>query len=174
MLSGILDRQTLMMRQAIRITTRILIVATFAMWFGGFGFYTAFVVPTGTEVLGSSFEQGMITRRVTRQLNLICALAVLAMLAESWLNWSSQQGKLRAPKLAIVLFILAMWVLLVRLHPAIDSLIDQDAQDIDQYAKFYRLHRAYLWTSTLQWLAGWGWLAMLVIIWGRARDETPY
>ena len=37
---------------------RVFLIAAFAMWFGGFGFYVSFVVPIGNEVLGSAFGQG--------------------------------------------------------------------------------------------------------------------
>ena len=49
---------------------RLLVLAAFAFWQGGFTFYAAVVVPVGTEVLGSSMEQGSITRRVTVYLNM--------------------------------------------------------------------------------------------------------
>ena len=47
---------------------RLLVVQLLMLWQGGFLFYVVFVVPVGTDVLGSSFEQGRITRFVTHSL----------------------------------------------------------------------------------------------------------
>ena len=42
---------------------RFLVLAAFAFWVGGFTFYAAVVVPTGTEVLGGAAEQKKGERR---------------------------------------------------------------------------------------------------------------
>src|SRR5262249_50137002 len=52
------------------IVRRFLVLLTLLFWQGGFTFYAAVVVPIGTQVLGSTAEQGRITRRVTPYLNL--------------------------------------------------------------------------------------------------------
>ena len=44
---------------------RFLVVQALLLWQGGFLFYAAFVVPAGTEVLGSAAAQGAITVRAT-------------------------------------------------------------------------------------------------------------
>ena len=48
---------------------RFLVLAALGYWQGGFTFYSAVVVRVGEEVLGSSREQGFVTRRVTNYLN---------------------------------------------------------------------------------------------------------
>src|SRR5947209_8901828 len=57
---------------------RYLVVQSLLLWQGGFLFYAAFVVPAGTEVLGSAAAQGAITIRATAALN-VCGVAALAV-----------------------------------------------------------------------------------------------
>ena len=57
---------------------RFLVFQAFLLWQGGFLFYTAVVVPIGTDVLGSALVQGLITRRVTDWMNLFGAVWALA------------------------------------------------------------------------------------------------
>ena len=54
---------------------RFLVVQALLFWQGGFLFYAAVVVPTGTDVLGS-IGQGRVTRHVTDWMNVIGAVAV--------------------------------------------------------------------------------------------------
>ena len=123
----------------------------FAFWFGGFGFYVSAVVPIGTEVLGTALDQGMITRRVTVWLNISCAVATIAMLYESFRV--QRTAWMRALPVIILLLLLG----LVILHPMLDRMIDPVSMDIDDAAKFYQMHRIYLWLSTFQWIAAWLW-----------------
>ena len=45
---------------------QFLVMSAVALWLGGFTFYALVVVPTGTDVLGGSVEQGFVTQAVTR------------------------------------------------------------------------------------------------------------
>ena len=138
---------------------RVFLIAAFAMWFGGFGFYVSFVVPIGNEVLGSAFEQGMITRRATVPLNHLCAIAICAMLIESAITWRTIGRGLKISQMGCVTIILLTLIALYILHPRIDQMIDLTVGEIQgDYDQFYFLHRIYLWASTVQWFAAWGWL----------------
>src|SRR5579862_4719779 len=79
---------------------RFLVLQLLMIWQGGFLFYSAFVVPTGTDVLGGSFEQGKITKLVTADMNLIGLVALAGFAWEllaskpkttraRWLLWAS-------------------------------------------------------------------------------------
>ena len=57
---------------------RFLVIQALLLWQGGFLFYAAVVVPTGTEVLGS-FEQGRVTRHVTNSMNVIGAVTLIIL-----------------------------------------------------------------------------------------------
>jgi hypothetical protein len=144
---------------------RTLLLASFAIWFGGFTFYVSFVVPIGTEVLGSAIEQGMITRRVTVWLNIVGAIALFMMILESAFLWRRDSG--RGRHWLVVLAVL-MWILLVglfKLHSILDGFIDAKEVTISDGVSFYSYHRVYLWISTIQWLMSWAWLAILVKTW---------
>ena len=142
---------------------RTILLASFAMWFGGFGFYVSFVVPVGTDVLGSATEQGMITRRVTHWINVCSAVALAIMIVESLWTWRNRSRFIRWTQLGMCLFMVGMLATLVYLHPMMDSLIDPVEKSVDQQERFYQLHRVYLWASTFQWIAGWFWLALFAV-----------
>lgn len=146
---------------------RIFLIASFATWFGGFGFYVSIVVPIGTDVLGSPFAQGMITRQVTHWLNLFSGIAFASMLLESAVSWRKSTAWLRWSQLGLCVTMIASLIALVLLHPALDAMIDFEASSVSDSDQFYDLHRIYLWTSTLQWFAAWVWLILLVSSWGR-------
>ena len=90
----------------------------------------------------------MITRRVTDTLNLIGATAMAAGWSLKAAYRDAADGStllgLRASRLAASSVLLAV---LFVLHRVMDHRLDAG-----ELAHFYALHRAYLWTSTIQWL----------------------
>jgi predicted membrane protein len=144
---------------------RTLLIASFAIWFGGFGFYAAIVVPVGTDVLGSANAQGMITRRVTESMNVFCAIAAGMMLIELFVSWKRSRISDRAVLSMLAIAVLALLIALFVLHPMMDQMIDPQSGNISDRKRFYSLHRAYLWISTFQWAAGWIWLSILIKSW---------
>ena len=137
---------------------RFLAVFAFALWQGGFLFYSAVVVPVGSDVLGSPAEQGVVTRRVTHWLNLI---GVAALTATAW-----EQARTRDPDPRrmharwwtwAVLF--ACQYLLFFLHMLLDAFMSPDGRQVVIGPPFRPVHRMYLWTSTIQWAAA------LVLMW---------
>ncbi|MEM9941699.1 MAG: hypothetical protein AAF939_08925 [Planctomycetota bacterium] len=145
---------------------RAILIASFAMWFGGFTFYTSIVVPIGTDVLGSAYDQGLITRKVTVWLNLFGIPAVILMAMETLLCWRS---KIDAWKkwTAISTLGIAMATLgyLFPLHQQLDEMMNLEAGFVDDDDRFYFLHRVYLWVSTVQWAACWIWLFVVCNFW---------
>jgi hypothetical protein len=131
---------------------RFLVLQAFLLWQGGFLFYTAVVVPIGTEVLGSASAQGAITARVTDVMNLVGSVALLLLAWElnhgrdpdcrrSWGRWSCWT----------VAFLTQ--ALLFYLHWLLDGLMDPGRSYARNRPLFYSVHRVYLWTITVQWLA---------------------
>ncbi len=134
------------------------------MWFGGFCFYVSIVVPIATDVLGSSFDQGLITRRVTQVLNWFGLCAGAMMLVHSCFGLKSGRSKATVVQLVSVVLMLIMQLVLFWLHPQIDAYVDVEIRDIaGDYDQFYFLHRLYLWASTVQWFASWLWLICFVV-----------
>jgi hypothetical protein len=147
----------------VSIILQTLLLASFAMWFGGFGFYVSFVVPVGNEILGSSFEQGMVTRQVTVPLNYLSGIAAACMVCDAIFRWKKAGNRCRYGLLGFSVTMILMLAALLYLHPQIDGFVDQESRDIaGDYDQFYWLHRLYLWASTVQWFAAWGWLVCYV------------
>ncbi len=151
---------------------RTLLIATFALWFGGFTFYVSFVVPIGTDVLGSARRQGFITQQVTHWLNLVCFFATVMMLLESISAWKRSVRPWREIQLGVVLLIGGLLGALVWIHPMLDSMIDAQKKIVSDKAEFYGLHRIYLWLSTFQWIGAWFWLPILLGSWSSQKNVT--
>lgn len=144
---------------------RFVTVAVLMFWQGGFLFYTAVVVPLGTEVLDNSpTNQGFITRRVTVAMNQTAAVA-LALLAWDVAAARDPRRWRRWGRAGLLLAMAGATVVLVVLHPRLDALLDLENRDVLDRAAFYPLHRAYLWVSTLQWAEGVAFLLLTLSAW---------
>ncbi|MCU0702412.1 MAG: hypothetical protein MUF18_00285 [Fimbriiglobus sp.] len=130
----------------------------FALWQGGFVFYSAVVVPVGTDLNGA-FAQGLVTQRVTHWLNLIGLACHGAYL---WHLWATRGA----------LWKWGLWVAgvallggLVAAHWRMDALLDTDT--LTTADGFRGWHIAYLWGSTAHWAIG------LVLAWGTLMEPRP-
>ena len=150
---------------------RTLLIATFALWFGGFTFYVSFVIPIGTEILGSARSQGFITQQVTHWLNVVCGFALAVMLIETVRGRIVNSNRGDWTELAVLVLMGGFLVVLVWLHPIMDKMIDVDDESISDATRFYGLHRVYLWSSTFQWIAAWIWLYCVVLRWRRESES---
>ncbi len=155
-----------------RVIFQTLLIATFAVWFGGFTFYVSFVVPIGTEILGSAREQGFITRSVTHWLNLTCGIAAALMLVETCLSWNRTPRRSWWVQFASIIAIVLLLVGLILLHPQLDGLLEPIKKRVIDRPQFYQLHRAYLWASTFQWIFGWIWLISVLTGWGNQNQSS--
>jgi hypothetical protein len=146
---------------------RFLSLVAFAFWQGGFTFYAAVVVPTGTEVLGSAAAQGFITRHVTVWLNVSGAVAVPILL------WDAAATRpFRRSRIAAALLLAAGLVALAILHPRLDSLLDPINERVRNRHDFTPMHRTYLWISTVQWAVAVVYLILTPLAW-RKMDRSP-
>jgi hypothetical protein len=132
---------------------RFLVVAALMFWLGGFTFYAAVVVPIGTAVLGTSRDQGFITRRVTVYLNLAGAVALVPLAGDVAAGRDPSAWRRRA-RWGIWLGMLLTLALLAWLHPRLDALLDAQGMEILDRRAFRAGHRLYLWTHTVQWGLG--------------------
>ena len=130
------------------------------LWQGGFLFYAAVVVPTGTQVF-SSFGQGMVTRHVTDWLNGIGAAAVAILAWDQWANGDSRgPARVRWGLWAVLAGSLAGLALVhLRLEPHVDSVMD--------LREFYAWHRVYLIAAAAQWVAGLAYVAVMLRAWAK-------
>ena len=145
---------------------RFLALQSLLLWQGGFLFYAAFVVPIGTEILGSPAAQGAISQRAAWWLNACgagwAAVALWDALADG------RRARLRLAIWALAVLALAgQWIL----HPMLDELFDADLMRVRDRVGFRRLHIIYLWLATLDWLAGLAYSWRLITDW--TRPEPP-
>ena len=149
---------------------RFLAMAALMIWQGGFLFYTAFVVPIGTEVLGSSLRQGFITRQVTVRLN-ACGAAALVLMA--WDLFGSRSPARFGNRLRVALFVLMVLAAaaLVVLHGRLDGLLDVESRSVVDRETFRPLHRVYLWVSSGQWACAVLYLVATLAVWQREDLE---
>ena len=154
---------------------RFLTFTVFAFWMGGFTFYAGVVIPTAHEVLGSHREVGFITQQVTRWINLVSLLA-LALL--TWNLIAERRGG-TAPSKRLLRITLGMMaatqIALFAEHPILDRMLDVETQNIASRAHFYTLHRVYLLTAAVQWLAAMlhGWMLATAGARGLASKIQP-
>lgn len=154
----------------ITILRRFLVLAVLLFWQGGFLFYSSVVVPVAEEVLvagQSSVTQGFITRRVTVYLNLAGAVAAVPLLLDALAStdrarWRKYLRLLLWAGMALTLALLA-WM-----HPRVDMFLSDEFQIVGDMKSFRRWHRAYLWTSTVQWALGVAAMGLMLWAW---RDE---
>jgi hypothetical protein len=151
-----------------------LVITLLALWWGGFTFYSVFVVHTGHFVLKSKLRQGFITQLVTKELNW---LAVLTLAVVLWDIYLSHREGVSA---RLIRFAWASWgimavclLVLFILHPDMDALLDGETRTVIDDDKFYRLHDWYLIVSTIEWLAAWSLLMLKTGVANLMESKSP-
>lgn len=141
---------------------RFLVLQALLVWQGGFLFYTAVVVPTGTAALGSAAAQGVITARVTESLNV---LGVVGLAAFAWDVAAARDPNRRrtAARWACWAVAVVCQCVLFAAHQLLTSYMDADRRVVVNRPPFYPAHRVYLWAATVQWAA------MLLLAWWTLR-----
>lgn len=153
-----------------RTLRRFLVVQFLLLWQGGFLFYTAVVVPTGTQTLGSAAAQGAITARVTDTLNVVGAVGLAVVALDLALTrdtvWRRTYARWWCWGIAFV-----CQVLLFAFHQLLDAFMDPARTRVVIGPPFYPVHRMYLWASSIMWFACFvlAWLSLLA--W-RAEDGS--
>jgi hypothetical protein len=158
------------------ILRRFLVLQLLMLWQGGFLFYAAVVVPTGTKVLGGSFEQGHITRFVTEQMNVIGAVA-LAFFVWELLHARPRLLRQRCILWGCWLIMAAGLTVLFLLHPRMVEMVNFESSSASrfrgQHADFRFLHRTYLWIVSIQWAVGLVFALVMIAAWRRADRQMP-
>ena len=122
------------------------------------------VIPIGSDVLDTT-PQGFVTQQVTFVLNMasVVTLAIMIWYGQSeniFRNHPSRHpdGRMYVCVLGVYTASLAC---LFFLHPQMGSLLNPDDLSVVDTDRFYRLHRVYLWISTVQWLSTIGFLLLI-------------
>ena len=127
------------------------VAAILATWLGGLVFYALLVIPIGADVLGGHTAFGFITRQVTAALNHAVTGILCVLLLHLLIPQRTRPG--RGQRITFVTMA-ACQIALYALHPWLDALLDPAAEVIRDGDAFYERHRAYLLTTTVQWIAG--------------------
>jgi hypothetical protein len=128
-----------------------LIVVLYAVWWGGFTFYAAIVVPQGMEILGDHVKMGLITQSVSNYLNGIGVIVLFISLLICIIYKPAEKNYLQAigwQWFALVLLQAALFYV----HSLLSFMIYASGEDIKLQQGFYNMHRIYLLVSTVMWL----------------------
>ena len=106
---------------------RFVVVAALMFWQGGFVFYAAVVVPIGTKVLGSTKDQGFITRLVAEQINVAGVICLVPLAWDFVAAGDPCRWRRWIRGLAVAGMVLALG-LLFWLHPQLDQLLSPEDQ----------------------------------------------
>ena len=138
---------------ALRKTTHVLSVLAWALWMGGFTFFTSVSLRVAHKLLSESKEFGYVTQVVTDRLNLIGLITLVLLLTQLATHWQVLARRLRS-LLSFTWLILAITlVYLFNLHNAIDAVIDFEQRVVTDADAFEPLHVRYKQVAAAQWLA---------------------
>jgi hypothetical protein len=151
---------------------RFLLLQALLIWQGGFVFYAAVVVPIGTQVLGSASLQGAITARVTDALNVFGTIGLMFVCLDLVLSRDNSRHR-TVTRWWCWAVALCCQFLLVVFHHLLDSFMDPARLHVVIQPPFYPVHRAYLWASTVQWLACTMLLALTIVAWQAEDCANP-
>ena|ERR1700722_10986132 len=147
---------------------RYIVLLIFALWMGGFTFYTLIVIPTGGKVLdGGERDVGFITQQITNWLNWI---GVVALAILGWNARVEGRGFLRWLLAVCWLAMAVTLVALFCLHPVLDRMLDTETHQIHGGAIFFNWHRAYMAVASFQWLAALAFMWLTLLAW-RTTDR---
>jgi len=136
-------------------------------WQGGFTFYAAVVVPVGRGI--NRDQQSLVTQRVTHYLNAAGAVAVGVLIWEGVTGLDSSH-KRRWWRWGMVVLMGLGLVPLVPLHLQMDACMASGMEHDAMIAAMWPYHIAYLWISTLQWVAAVVYVTLTVSAW-RVEDR---
>jgi hypothetical protein len=139
-----------------------------AVWFGGFTFYSSFVLPVLHAEMGKFDTGAVVTRQVTARLNQVGA----ATLAAWWVLVAAERpAGTRQARLCRVGLLAADTLILIglfTLHAAMSRRLDASP-----VRGFYPLHRVYLWASTMQWVVNLALVAVTLRVWSPSASDSP-
>ncbi len=153
----------------LRQTFHVLAVIAWALWMGGFTFFTSVSLRVAHKVLSEAQEFGYVTQVVTHRLNVIGLIAALLLLAQLAAHWPVLV-RWRRMLLGISWFILALTLAyLFHLHDAIAATVDFEQRVVVDSETFEVVHRRYKQVASVQWLAA---VVHLTVMLTTSRSES--
>jgi hypothetical protein len=148
---------------SLRKVIHVLAVLAWALWMGGFTFFTSVSLRIGHQIFDDSSEFGFVTRGVTDRLNSIGLLAIIllaAYLASHW-QWLSRRVRVLLGTSWLVLAITLGLMFLQ--HNEIDTYLDFQQRVVTDHESFNVIHSRYKLVSTIQWIAAVVHLAVMLV-----------
>ena len=134
-------------------TIHVLSVLAWALWRGGFTFFTSVSLRVAHKVLSESQEFGFVTQVVTDRLNLIGLIASLLLLAQLAVHWQVLVRWRRFLLGSTWLILAVTLAYLFNLHHAIEAVVDFEQRVVIDRDAFELVHVRYKQVATVQWLA---------------------
>jgi hypothetical protein len=129
------------------------------------------VVPVGGRPLGSELEQGFITQSVTNHLNEAGVVCLVVWGVVLWID-ARRASLIRVISWALWGALALGQAVLFLLHSSMDRVLESDTHTILEPQQFHWMHRAYIATSSAQWLASLMLLALMLMIWQKTDRES--
>lgn len=151
--------------------TRILLLLTFALFWGGLTFYTGFVVRISHSILDDPFEGGLITQQATGVLQWL-AVAAIGLMA---INGFAVHKRRRKPGAALLICSAILTVAVAGLfivHEQLDAVISRSEGGITNREAFDAGHRHYNQLTTIEWLTTLAYLPITVLAWRSIDTDT--
>jgi hypothetical protein len=150
-------------------TTHVLSVLAWALWMGGFTFFTSVSLRVAHKVLSEAQEFGYVTQVVTDRLNVIGLIASLLLLAQLAAHWQVLV-RWRRFLLGFTWLIMAVTLaFLFNLHNAIDAVVNFEQRVVIDPDAFELVHVRYKQVATVQWLAA---VLHLTVMLTASRSES--
>jgi len=154
------------------VTSRILLLIVFSLFWGGLTFYTGIVIRISHDVLIDPMESGLITQRVTHWLQIAGAVSAFFMLWNAVLVRKISR-KYGFTLITCSLILVCSLVGLVLVHNQLDAVIDVDAMEITNRDAFTISHRRYNQLTTIEWISSLIYLIFTVAAWRQVDKQTP-
>lgn len=151
---------------AMRKTIHVVAVLAWALWMGGFTFFTAVSLRVAHRVLDDPGDFGFVTQTVTDRLNIIGLVAVVLLLAQLTSHWRILASRPRFAMTCTWLTLAITLGLMFLQHNQIDGLLDFQQRLVTDRDAFERVHDRYEMTATIQWLAAVVHLAVMLTVAG--------
>ncbi len=152
-------------------TSRVLLLLSYALFWGGLTFYTGFVVRIAHDVLDNPMDGGLITQRVTMLLQIFGGITVVLMLWNAF--QVSRQHQRFGIALALCAFVLgAALVGLTIVHGQLDAVIDIEAYEVIDRDAFVIGHRRYNQLTTVEWISALCYLPMTIAAWRSVDSKS--
>jgi len=137
----------------LRQTIHVLSVLAWAVWMGGFTFFTSVTLRVAHKTLSESQEFGFVTQVVTDRLNVIGVIALLLLLAQLASHWRILVRWRRFLLGFTWLILVVTLAYLFNLHHALETMVDFEQREVIDAEVFEPVHRRYKQVAGVQWLA---------------------